>query len=155
MLAAWTANLAIVGLLLSFLCGCTTTAGVASQPATNELHSVLSVCSVLEPGAHFSAPHITVRGQFVGLAHSSRLTDPACDDKALTLAYVAGGPHFSFCESEQLTREFGCPGGMNEPIVTVRGVLTLGRGSKPDAGVFAIEEIVAYESARTGKTVSP
>ena len=148
-------HMAIIGLLLSFLCGCAKTAGVASQAETNELHSVQSICTVLEPDAHFPDPHITVRGQFVGLAHSSVLKDAACDDKTLLLAYVVGGPHFSFCESEQLTREFGCPGGLNGPIVTVRGVLSLGRGSNPETGIFAIEEIVAYESTRTGKTVPP
>jgi len=148
-------RIAIIGLLLTFLCGCTKTAGVASQPETNELHSVHSVCAVLEPDAHFSGPHITVRGQFVGLAHSAELKDSVCDHKTLSLAYVEGGPRFSFCESERLSREFGCPGGRNGPIVTVRGVLSRGRGSNPETGIFAIEEIVAYESTRTGKTVSP
>ena len=150
-----TSHIAIIGLLLSLLCGCTKIASVASQPETNELNSVQSVCTVLEPDAHFSGPHITVRGQFVGLAHSSELKDSGCDDKTLMLAYVVGGPRFSFCESEHLMQEFGCPGGMNGPIVTVRGVLSLGRGSNPETGIFAIEEIVAYESTRTGKAVSP
>lgn len=150
-----TSHVAIIGLLLSFLCGCAKTADVTSRAQTNDLHSVLSVCTVLEPDAHFPGPHIIVRGQFVGLAHSSVLKDSACDDKTLLLAHVVGGPHFSFCESEPLTREFGCPGGLNGPIMTVRGVLSLGRGSNPKTGIFAIEEIVAYESTRTGKAVSP
>ena len=106
-----TSHIATIGLLLSSLCGCAKTADVASQAETNELHSVQSVCTALEPDAHFPGPHITVRGQFVGLAHSSVLKDSACDDKTLSLRYVVGGPHFSFCESEQLTREFGCPCG--------------------------------------------
>lgn len=150
-----TSHVAIIGLLLGFLCGCAKTAGVASQAETNELHSVQSVCTALEPGAQFPDPHITVRGQYVGLAHHSELKDSACEGKTLLMKYVVGGPHFSFCESEQITREFGCPGGMNGPIVTVRGVLSLGSGSNPETGIFAIEEIVAYESTRTGKTVSP
>jgi len=150
-----TSHIAIISLLMAFLCGCAKTAGEAPQAETHELHSVQSVCTALKPDAHFPDPHITVRGQYVGLAHSSHLKDPACDDKTMLLAYVVGGPRFSFCESEQLSREFGCPGGRNGPIVTVRGVLSLGRGSNPEAGIFAIEEIVAYESTRTGKTLSP
>ena len=150
-----TSHNAIIGLLLSFLCGCAKTAGVASQAENNELRSVQSVCTALGPDAHFPDPHITVRGLFVGLEHSSMLKDSACDDKTLLLAYVVGGPRFSFCESEHLMQEFGCPGGMNGPIVTVRGVLSPGRGSIPETGIFAIEEIVAYESTRTGKIVSP
>ena len=154
-LGAMTCRIVIIGLLFSLLCGCAKTAGVASQAETNESHSVQSVCTVLEPDAHFPSPHITVRGQFVVLAHSTELKDSACDDKTLLLRHVVGGPGFLFCESKHLTQEFGCPAEMNGPIVTVRGVLSLGRGSNPETGIFAIEEIVAYESTRTGKIVSP
>ena len=152
---AMTSRIAILGLVLSFLCGCARTTGAAAQAEASELHSVHSVCTALEPGAHFPDPHITVRGQFVILAHSSELKDSACGDKTLLLRHVVGGPHFLFCESEHLTQEFGCPGGMNGPIVTIRGVLSLGRGANPETGIFAIEEILAYESTRSGKTVSP
>jgi len=149
------ARIAIHGLLVALLCGCAKTAVVTSHSEAAEPRPVHTVCSILEPEAHFSDPHITVRGQFVQLAHSALLMDPACDRKALHLSYVSGGPHFLFCESEQLTRELGCPGGVNDPIVTVRGVLLPGRGSSPETGFLAIEEIVAYESTRTGRAVSP
>src|SRR5688572_30771842 len=93
---------AILGLVFSFLCGCAKTTVMASQVESNELHPVHSVCTALQPGAHFPDPHVTVRGQYVVLAHSSELKDPACD-KTLLLRYVVGGPHFLFCESEHLT----------------------------------------------------
>jgi hypothetical protein len=97
-----------------------------SQTETAELHPVQSVCAVLKPDVHFSDPHITVRGQLVVLSHSAVLTDPTCDDKRLSVEYVAGGPHFLFCESERLSEEFGCPGGRNGPIVTVRAYCRAG-----------------------------
>jgi hypothetical protein len=150
-----TTHIGFPGLLAALLCGCARTTGVASQSETAEPPPVQTVCSILEPGAHFSDPHITVRGQFVGLVEGSLLKDSTCDSKTLLLSYVSGGPRFLFCESEQLTREFGCPGGQNGPIVTIRGVMSPGRGPTPETGVFAIEEIIAYESTRTGKAVLP
>jgi hypothetical protein len=151
-----TTRIAIFGLLLSLLCGCARNGRMESQTGTAELHPVQSVCAVLKPDAHFSDPHITVRGQLGVLSHSAVLTDSTCDDKRLLVEYVAGGPHFLFCESERLSEEFGCPGGRNGPIVTVRGVLSSRSPSAdPSMWIFAIEEIVAYESTRTGKSVTP
>ena len=148
-----TTHIAFLSVLVTLLCGCARTDVVESQSGAVAPHPIYTVCSILEPGAHFSDPHITVRGRLVGTMHETLLKDSACDSKTLLLRNIAGGPHFLFCESERLTQEFGCPGGMNGPIVTVRGVLS--RGSIPETGVFAFEEIMAYESARTGKTVSP
>jgi hypothetical protein len=150
-----TTRISLLGLLATLLCGCGRTDVIASQSETVALHPVHTVCSILEPGAHFSDPHITVRGRLLGGMHEILLKDSTCNNKALLLRYIAGGPHFLFCESERLTREFGCPGGVNGPIVTVRGVLSAGRGSNPETGIFAIEEVLAYESTRTGKAVSP
>jgi hypothetical protein len=149
-------HIAIFGLLLSLLCGCVEHGGIESQTETAELHPVQSVCAVLKPDAHFSDPHVTVRGQLVLLSHSAVLTDTACDDKRLAVEYVAGGPHFLFCESERLSHEFGCPAGRNGPLVTVRGVMS-SRAPSADRNmwILAIEEIVAYESTRTGKRVTP
>ena len=128
---------------------------MASQTGTVAPDPVHTVCSVLEPDAHFADPHITVRGQFVAGMHEVFLKDSTCDSKTLFLHHIAGGPPFLFCESERLTQEFGCPGGMNGPLVTVKGVLELGKWSSSSTGVFVVEEIVAYESTRTGKRVVP
>jgi hypothetical protein len=96
---------------------------------------------------------VIVKGQYVLHEHGAMLQDPSCRDKVLFLRYLDGGPYFQFCESDRLSREFGCPGGMNGPIVTVSGVVSRRHDSKN--GLLTVEKILAYVSTRTGERVEP
>jgi hypothetical protein len=145
---------AIFALLPISLLGCAVTMPDAEQVNPPGAQTAQSVCSILSSESpHVEGSRVLVKGQYVGHAHGAMLQDSSCRGKVLFLRYLDGGPHFQFCASDRLSREFGCPGGMNGPIVTVRGVLGLRHDSKD--GLLTIEKIVEYVSSRTGEPVEP
>jgi hypothetical protein len=125
-----------------------------SNDSTLDTSRDQSVCSVLSSESpHAEGSRVIVKGQYVQHAHGAMLLDSGCKDEVLFLTYLDGGPYFQFCESDRLSREFGCPGGMNGPIVTVSGALS--RRSDSKNGSLMVEKILAYESTRTGERVEP
>jgi hypothetical protein len=134
--------------------GCAMTAPGSADAELPSAKAIQDICSVLSSeSAQGQGSRVTVRGQFVVHEHGAMLQDSSCRDRVLFLRYLDGGPYFQFCESDRLSREFGCPGGMNGPIVTVSGVLNRRHGSKN--GLLTVEKILAYVSTRTGERVEP
>jgi len=145
---------AIFGLLLASVLGCAMTAPGAAEAEPLVAQGDQSVCSIFSlKSPNVEGSRVIVRGQYVQHAHGAMLQDPSCRDKVLILRYLDGGPRFQFCESDRLSREFGCPAAMNGPIVTVSGVLSRRHDSR--SGLLTVEKILAYESTRTGERVEP
>ncbi len=145
---------AIFGFLLTLPFGCAKISGAVSHIGATRTD--LSICSVLQPDAHFDDPHVTVRAEYYEVEYGVILYDSNCRDKTLYLEPVRGAPWFLFSKSDRLTQEFGYPPGLNEPIVTVRGVLLRpDRNMAEGVGTLVVEEVLAYESTRTGKRVEP
>ena len=145
---------AIPVLLLTVSLCCALTIPCAAETKPPGPQATQSVCSVLSSDSPLiEGSRVLVKGQYVVHAHGAMLQDSRCRGKVLFLRYLDGGPYFQFCESDRLSREFGCPGGKNAPIVTVSGVL--GRRDDSKNGLFTIERIVEYVSSRTGEPVEP
>lgn len=145
---------AIFGLLLTSSLSCAMTIPCAAETKPAGSQAAQSVCSVLSSDSPLvEGSRVLVKGQYVVHAHGAMLQDSSCRGKVLFLRYLDGGPYFKFCESDRLSREFGCPGGMNGPIVTVSGIL--GRRDDSKNGLFTIERILEYVSSRTGEPVEP
>ena len=144
---------AIFGLLLTTLLSCAMTTPRAAEKLAGP-QTTQSVCSILSSDSPLvEGSRVLVKGQYVAHAHGAMLQDSSCSGKVLFLRYLDGGPYFQFCESDRLSREFGCPGGMNGPIVTVSGIL--GRRHDSKDGLLTIERILEYVSSRTGESVEP
>jgi hypothetical protein len=144
---------AIFWLLLTSLLGFATSMPGATETKPPGAQTSQSVCSILSSESpNVEGSRVLVLGQYVVHEHGAMLQDASCRDKVLFLRYLEGGPYFRFCESDRLSREFGCPGGMNGPIVKISGVL--GRHDSKN-GVLTIESILEYVSSRTGEPVEP
>jgi hypothetical protein len=147
-------HIGIFGLLLASLLGCAMAGQDGSETQRASAQTYQTVCSVLgSSSAHVKDSSVTVKGYLVVHAHGAALRDAKCGDKAIFLRYQDGGPYFQFCESDRLSREFGCPAGKNGPIVTVSGMLSRRDSSKN--GALTVEKILEYTSTRTGERVDP
>jgi hypothetical protein len=145
---------AIFGLLLTTLLGFVVAIRCAAETNSAGSQTTQSICSILSSDSPLvEGSRVLVKGQYVAHAHGAMLQDSSCRGKVLFLRYLDGGPYFQFCESDRLSREFGCPGGKNGPIVTISGVLGRPHGSKD--GLLTIERILEYVSSRTGEPVEP
>ena len=144
----------IMGVLLSVLLGCATTELDGSRTPPSRDQAYETVCSVFSSkGAHAGDSHVTVKAHLIVHAHGAMLRDSACRGKAIFLRYQEGGPYLDTCGSDRLSREFGCPPGMNGPIMTISGVFSR-RGSSR-YGELTVERILEYASTRTGERVEP
>jgi len=147
-------GLGTMGVLLSFLLGCAATELDGSKTPPSSDHAYETVCSVFSSkGAHAIDSHVTVKAHLILHAHGAMLRDSACREKTIFLRYQEGGPYLDTCESDRLSREFGCPPGMNGPITTISGVFSRRNSSK--YGELTVERILEYASTRTGKRVEP
>src|SRR5262245_52337923 len=106
--------------LLASLLGCATAAQDGPETQRTSAQAYQTVCSALSSkSAHVENSLVTVKGDLVVHEHGALLRDSKCRDKTIFLRYQDLGPYFQFCDSDRLSREFGCPAGKNGPIVTV------------------------------------
>jgi hypothetical protein len=76
-------------------------------------------------------------------AHEAFLTDERCPDVQLDLERLRTGPDISLCDSEELVKKFGCPGGNdNGPIVTTVGILK--KSHTPKYARIVVEEMTDF-----------
>jgi hypothetical protein len=147
-------GLSIMGVLLSSLLGCAATEVDGSKTPPSSDHAYETVCSVFSSkGTYASNSHVTVKAHLIVHAHGAMLRDSACRGKTIFLRYREGGPYLDTCGSDRLSHEFGCPPGMNGPIMTISGVFSRRHSSK--YGELTVERIVEYASTRTGERVEP
>jgi hypothetical protein len=147
-------HISISGLLMIALLGCAMTDLDGSETPPSRDQAYQTVCSVFSSkGARLEDSRVTVKAHLVLHAHGAMLRDSACREKTIFLRYQEGGPYLDTCESDRLSREFGCPPGMNGPIVTVNGVWSRRGSSK--YGDLTVERILEYASTRTGERVEP
>lgn len=153
-ISVMTKRIGIFGLPLTLLLASAMAAQDGSKTQRAGTEAYQSVCSVLASSSgHGEDSPVTVRGFLFVHAHGAMLRDAACADRSIFLRYQNGGPYFQFCESDRLSREFGCPAGKNGPIVTVSGTLRHRDSSKH--GALTVEKILEYTSSRTGERVDP
>jgi hypothetical protein len=147
-------HISILGPLMISLLGCAITELDGSETPPSRDQAYQTVCSVFSSnGAHVEDSRVTVKAHLVLHAHGAMLRDSACRGKTIFLRYQEAGPYLDICESDRLSREFGCPAGKNGPIVTLSGVLSRRGSSK--YGDLTVERIVEYASTRTGERVDP
>jgi len=147
-------HISILGTLLISLHGCAMTELDGSETPPSRDQAYQTVCSVFaSKGAHVENYRVTVKAHLVLHAHGAMLRDSACRGRTIFLRSQEGGPYLDTCESDRLSREFGCPAGMNGPIVTLSGVLN-SRGSSK-YGELTVERVLEYASTRTGERVEP
>ncbi len=147
-------HISILGCLLSSLFGCATTELDGSETPPSGDQAYETICSIFSSkDAHATEPRVTVKAHLVLHAHGAMLRDSTCRGKTIFLRYQEGGPYLDTCESDRLSREFGCPPGKNGPIVTISGVFSRRDSSK--YGELTVERILEYASTRTGERVEP
>ena len=146
-------HISIFGPLMSLLgCAMTELDGSTTPLARDQAYQ--TVCSVFSSkGPHVENSRVTVKAHLVLHAHGAMLRDSSCRARTIFLRYQESGPYLDTCESDRLSREFGCPAGMNGPIVTLSGVLSRRGSSK--YGELTVERVVEYASTRTGARVEP
>jgi hypothetical protein len=138
---------ALLGLLaLAHLTACTEQKATPQDSDTKERESVLPICSLPKISEANDGKRVSIRGRMMVGAHEIFLTDERCPNMQLDLERATSGPDITLCESEELTKEFGCPGGNdNGPIVTTVGILSKSR--TPDYAKMVVEEMIDFESA--------
>jgi hypothetical protein len=147
-------HISILGPLMISLLGCAMTELDGSETPPSPDLTYQTVCSVFSlKGPHVEGSRVTVKAHLVLLAHGYMLRDSACRGKTIFLRYQEDGPYLDTCESDRLSREFGCPSGKNGPIVTLSGVGSRRGSSK--YGELTVERILEYASTRTGERVEP
>jgi hypothetical protein len=126
--------------------------GSETPPSRDQAYQ--TVCSAFSSkGANVGGSRVTVKAHLVLHAHGAMLRDSACRGRTIFLRFQEGGPYLETCDSDRLSREFGCPAGKNGPIVMVSGVLSRRDSSK--YWELTVEKILEYASTRTGERVEP
>ncbi len=89
-----------------------------------------------------------LRGLLVVHSHGHILTDAKCPDISVILFSVEGGPDISLCDSDTLSRRFGCPaGGDKGPVLTVVGDLSHTTGMPATMTVHELKDLEDVPSA--------
>ena len=147
-------GVSVMGVLLSSLLGCAETELDGSRTPPSRDYGYETVCSVFSSkGTHAIDSRVIVKAHLILHAHGAMLRDSAYRGKTIFLRYQEGGPYLDTCGSDRLSREFGCPPGMNGPIMTISGVFSRRDSSK--YGDLTVERILEYASTRTGERVEP
>ena len=115
-----------------------------------EDETVFPICSLPKISESNEGKRISVRGRMMVGAHEIFLSDERCSNVQLDLERSTDGPDVTLCESGELTKQFGCPGGNeNGPIVTTTGVLR--KSHTAEYAKMVVEEMIDFESVRDAR----